>query len=168
VELAPWALTIMAAAGVAVAPLPRAAPPTGLLPDRALILWPYTRLDDPRLRWGNRFATLRQDARLAARVKFGFTAAEGWLAYLRDGHVFIKTFEPQPGAPYPDLGAMIEVFADGTILELETLGPLTVLAPGAQVTHVERWAAFEVADCDPSDDASIEAKIAPLAQQLMA
>jgi hypothetical protein len=31
------------------------------------------------------------------------------------------------------------MFTNPHVLELETLGPLTKLAPGATVEHVERW-----------------------------
>lgn len=162
VELAPWALTILAAGGVGIAPVRLAQPPFSLLPDRAVVMWPYARLDDSRVRWGHRFITLRQDPTLAPRFKFGLTAPDGWLAYLRDGNLFVKTFDHHPGARYPDLGSVIEMFTDDRILELETFGPLVTLAPGASATHSERWFLFDGVKCDPNDDESIAANIVPL------
>ena len=33
----------------------------------------------------------------------------------------------------------MELFTNADMLEVETLGPLTTLAPGAAVTHTELW-----------------------------
>jgi hypothetical protein len=165
VELAPWALTIMAAGGVGIAPLASGASYDSLLPDRALALWPYTRMDDPRLHWGREYVTLRQDANLPQRIKFGLTTSPGWLAYLHSGSLFLKTFEPQAGAPYPDHGCQVELFADGTILELETLGPLVTLPPGTSVSHVEQWHLFETSASDFGDDEQISTLIGPLLER---
>jgi hypothetical protein len=45
--------------------------------------------------------------------------------------------------PYPDFGSQAEIFTDHRFLELETLGPLASLAPGAAVEHVEEGQLFE-------------------------
>lgn len=144
VELAPWALSVMAPGGVAILPLPpRGRHEEHLLPTGALVLWAYTDMSDPRWTWGHRYVQLRQDPTRAAPQKIGATApAENWLAYWRDGHLFLKTFSPVPGACYPDLGCCAEVFTNAEMLELETLGPLTVLPPGATVEHTEDWWLF--------------------------
>ena len=68
---------------------------------------------------------------------------DGWLAYARAGHLFVKRFDPSPGQPYPDHGSQAEIFTDHRFLELETLGPLATLAPGAAVEHVEEWQLFD-------------------------
>ncbi|MBI3762501.1 MAG: hypothetical protein HY260_11650 [Chloroflexi bacterium] len=165
VELAPWALTIMAAGGVGIAPVTLSQPPYSLLPDRAIVIWPYAGLDDPRVRWGHRFITVRHDRSRSAKFKFGLTAPDGWLAYLRDGNLFVKTFDRHPDARYPDLGSAIEIFTDDRILELETLGPLVILAPGASASHSERWFLFDGVKCDPNDDDSIATNILPLVER---
>ncbi|MDI7276164.1 MAG: hypothetical protein QME94_09300, partial [Anaerolineae bacterium] len=61
VELAPWALTVLAQSGLAILPQSQWAPPDGLLPNRVLVLWPYTDLRDPRVFWGTQYVLLRQD-----------------------------------------------------------------------------------------------------------
>ena len=54
VELAPWAITQMRLGGVAILPQQTTAlDATGLLPNRHLVLWPYTRWSDPRLQLGD-------------------------------------------------------------------------------------------------------------------
>jgi hypothetical protein len=97
---------------------------------------------DPRWRWGERFVQLRQDSRAVKPQKLGMDCPEGWLAYWRKGHLFIKTFAYQPGATYPDLGCSVEVFTNSEMLELETLGPMTRLVPGSVVEHEESWFLF--------------------------
>jgi hypothetical protein len=144
VEVAPWALSVMAPGGVAILPLPpRGRHEEHLLPTGALVLWAYTDMSDPRWAWGHRYIRLRQDPTRATPQKIGVMApADNWLAYWRDGHLFLKTFSVFPGVRYPDFGACAEVFTNAEMLELETLGPLTALLPGATVEHTEDWWLF--------------------------
>jgi hypothetical protein len=44
-----------------------------------------------------------------------------------------------PRAPYPDEDCNVEVFTCADYLELETLGPLTTLLPGQELTHEQQW-----------------------------
>ena len=55
-----------------------------------------------------------------------------WGAYLLNGELFIKRSEAiaEPAA-YPDFGCTFEMFTNQDFLELETLGPMGTLAPGA-------------------------------------
>jgi len=43
------------------------------------------------------------------------------------------------GARYPDFGSAFEVFTNGNVIELETLGVLGPIPPGRSTTHVEHW-----------------------------
>ena len=64
----------------------------------------------------------------------------------------------RPRAP---LGSAVEVYTDALLLELETLGPLQRLEPGASLAHVERWAVL--ADVpQPASEADVEAWVRPL------
>lgn len=140
IELAPWALTVMSPGGKAVVPLPpRGAHPENLLPTSTMTLWPYTDMSDPRWTWSARYVMLQQDLRATKPQKAGFWVPDGWVAYARAGHLFVKTFDCILDAPYPDLNSTVEVFADGEMLELETLGPLCWLEPEAYVEHTEHW-----------------------------
>jgi hypothetical protein len=49
------------------------------------------------------------------------------------------------------------MFTNADMLELETLGPLTKLAPGASVEHVERWTLYSGAQLDIITDEAIDA-----------
>jgi len=144
VELAPWALTLMAPGGTVLIPLPpRGSIQDNLLPTSTLVLWAYTDLSDPRWSWGERVILLRNDLKALTPQKIGLLNSEGWLAYQRGAVLFVKRFDYQPGATYPDLGSSAEVFTRGEILELESLGPLARLEPGGVVEHTERWYLFD-------------------------
>ena len=138
-ELALWALTVMAAGGVALMPQPELGEhPRDLLPNRKLIVWPYTDLSDPRWLLGRRFFRLRQDAKRGP-TKIGLADTLGWCAYVVGGVCFIKRYGWDPTATFPDGGCNCETFTNSRMLEVESLGPLTTLAPGAAVEHVEHW-----------------------------
>ena len=160
-RLAPWALSVMAPGGCAIVPLP----PFGehgaqLLPTRSLALWPYTDMQDQRWRWGTRHVLLRQDREAATPQRAGLNIPDGWVAYARNGHLFVKKFAYQAKAAYPDLGSSVELFTNAEMLEVETLGPLTELAPGSQVEHVEHWSLFDGVRM-PTNDADVERDVLP-------
>ncbi len=139
VELAPWALTMFRLGGVGIFPRPIGnADPAGLLANRKLVLWPYTRLDDPRLTLRDDFVLLRAGGGLPP-VKIGYFNPYGWQGYFNDGILFIKRFNPSAGANFPDGGCNTETYTNHKFIELETLAPLTRLAPGETVTHTEIW-----------------------------
>ncbi|PJF21823.1 MAG: hypothetical protein CUN56_09120 [Phototrophicales bacterium] len=152
VQLAPWALTVMAQGGTAVIPLPPRAPHDGnLLPKSSLALWAYTDLSDSRWTFGKQYILLRQQADSEPQ-KVGMWVPDGWLAYVRNGHLFIKTFDAQSGKLYPDMGSNAEIYTDHAILELESLAPLTVLSPGEYVEHVETWMLYDGVNMPQTDE----------------
>lgn len=161
IQIAPWALSVMAMNGVAIVPHPQAPDPKALLPNRTLMLWPYTHMADPRWHWGNRFVTLRQDPK-AGPTKFGLSATDGWCAYWNHGLLFVKRFDYQPEATYPDNGCTVECYTNERFLELETLGPLTWLEPSASVSHVERWYLFSDVMMDVTNEDEIASALAPI------
>ncbi|MFA0774012.1 MAG: hypothetical protein KEFWMYNX_002046, partial [Candidatus Fervidibacter sp.] len=62
IELAAWALSVMAPGGLAILPQPPFIPhPEKLLPARPLVQWHYTDMTDPRWKFGRKFILLRQD-----------------------------------------------------------------------------------------------------------
>lgn len=161
VELAPWALTIMAPGGVVILPQEPFAPhPAVLLPVRAMALWAFTDLSDARWTIGPQFLRLSPDAARPAAQKIGVANRQGWAAYHRDGVLFVKRFDWNDGARYPDLGVNTETFTAGAFVELETLGRLEHVAPGAEALHEERWFLCEGVDC-PGDDEDLAAALGP-------
>ncbi len=140
IELAPWALTVMAAGGEAYLPRePFVEHGESYSPARPLVLWRFTEMDDPRFTWGKRFVRVREDASIPAKQKIGALNTLGWLAYELNGEVFLKRFPFFAGEPYPDMGSNCELYTEPGFLELESLGPLTVLAPGETALHTEAW-----------------------------
>lgn len=147
VRCAPWAITQLAVGGTAVVPL--ADEPVdvdAVQPNRALVLWPYTDPADPEL-------DLRRDevrvhsSSDSAKAKVGTANRRGWLAYAVDGELFVKWATPHDdGADHVDFGATAQCYRDDRFLELETLGPLVTLRPGATVRHRETWWLTPLAD----------------------
>ena len=148
---ATWGLSVMAPGGIEIIPLPPLGEhPRDLLPNRAMVLWPFTDMTDPRWRWGSRFITLRQGN--AGPTKAGLGHKERWIAYHQGDSLFIKTIEFREDAVYPDLGCNFETFTNEEMLEVEALGPLVELAPGASTSHTERWDLFNGVAPPPADD----------------
>lgn len=162
VTLAAWALSAMEREGRAVLPQSRKSTPNNLLPNRAVILWPYSEMTDPRVVWGKRYVLVQQDPAVARAFKVGMTSTDGWAGYVRKGQLFLKRFTPVPDALYPDFGSSLEVYTNGDFLELETVGPLRELRPGQSVEHLEEWFLFR--DVDVTDEAAVERTILPHAR----
>ncbi len=140
VKLAVWPLTVMAPGGKAIIPQePYAAHTDELAPARPLVLWRYTRMDDPRWTWSSKYIQLRQDPNATSPQKLGALIKDGWAAYWRNNHLFFKFFPYSNGARYADYGCNMECFTNGDMLEVETLGPLTKLEPGGGTDHIEGW-----------------------------
>jgi hypothetical protein len=165
VELAAWALSVMAPGGRAIFPQEEFRPhPDCLVPARPLVLWHFTDMTDPRWTWGRRYIQLRQDPAATSKQKVGMLNTAGWAAYVLGGEVFVKRYGFDPAATYADMGCNTETYTDPGILEIETLGPLTKIEPGASLEHRESWLLAK-AECGPTD-ADIDAKILPLVGQL--
>ncbi len=161
IELAVWALSAMAPGGRAIYPQEDFIPhPEALVPARPIVLWHFTDMSDPRWTWGRKYIQLRQDPSATTKQKAGMLNRKGWAAYLLEGDALIKTYPYEPGANYADMGCNTETYTDPDMLEVETLGPLTRLEPGAHVDHTESWLLARV-DCGPSD-ADIDAQLLPL------
>lgn len=158
-----WALSVMAAGGTAIIPLPpRGEHPRDLLATTQIAIWPYTNMADARWTWGERFILLRQSD--GAPQKIGLTVADGWAAYANFSNLFVKRFNYAAGAQYPDLNSNVETFTNSDMLELETLGPVTQLAPGGMMEHIEDWYLFEGVTA-PDNDEDVERSVLPLIAQ---
>ncbi len=154
VELAPWALTVLAPGGTEIVPMPTR--DTGLLSNRLLALWPYAKMNDPRVTWGDKYITLRQQPGATQNFKLGLNSEHGYAMYFNHGDVFIKRFTPVLDGNYPDGGMSFETFTDGSFLEMETLGETTVIAPGDTAVHEERWMLAKE-DAPAMDEAAYDA-----------
>jgi hypothetical protein len=152
IELAPWCITMLAAGGYEVLPMPNRK--TGLLNNRNFSLWDYSIMNDARVYWGKDFITLKQDPSAAHPFKLGYNNEAGWAAYFNKGQVFVKFFEPSEDGFYPDDGCCFESYTNGSMLEMETLGEFVQLSPDEAVSHTEEWE-FYKADFTPTNDETL-------------
>ncbi len=143
IECAPWALTMFRQGGQVILPQPVGKiDEAGLLPNRTLVFWPYTQLDDPRLDLRDEFVLLQADPRLPP-CKLGYLNPHGWMGYYREGILFVKRFPVDMASTYPDLGCSCECYCNDRFVELESLGPLSRLEPGRSFVHVETWELYD-------------------------
>ena len=143
VEVAPWAITVMAKGGRAIIPQePYQAAEEKLLPMRPIVLWAYTRMNDPRFIWGNNFIQVKQDPDAKNPQKIGVLNTPAWIAYSLNDYLFIKKYSYNPEIRYPDFGVNTEIYTNPDILEMETLGSLEKVSPGGFVEHIENWFLF--------------------------
>lgn len=150
-ELAPWGPTVMAPGGVEVIPLPPKVPhpghpknaksPEDFGPNQELILWPYFDFADSRWTFGKKYIFLRQDVNKGP-TKIGLAHRMGWVAYLNSHTLFVKRFDYREGAIYPDRGTRYQTFSYEEMLEMETVGELVTLQPGASTELKETWELF--------------------------
>lgn len=154
--LALWALTMMAPGGLEI--IPQNEDGENYLPNRSVILWPYTKISDPRVNWGDRFVTFRHDPEAGQPLKLGFNNLPGWAAYVNRGAAVMKRFVHNIHAAYPDFGASYETYLNSDFLEMETLSPLYHIEPGESIRHVENLTLFRAEQApDSKDERQIQA-----------
>jgi hypothetical protein len=153
-DIALWGLTAFKPGGKAVIPMPpKNLHPNdlsitekksgndaalNLLPNRSISLWAYTDLSDPRFKWHKDRLEINQHANTAS-TKLGFLHQMKTAHYEVDGYRFSKTIDYRQDATYPDGNCNLEIFTDGTMLELESLSPLVALKKDEKIIHTESW-----------------------------
>jgi hypothetical protein len=161
-EMAVWSLFLGSPNGRLILPVVQR--DSGLLPNTSYVLWPYSRMDDPRVRWGRRFVVLDHDEASDGAIKLGYADEPGWLAYCNNGCCLVKTFRYERGARYPDGGCSAEAYSAGWGIDIESLSPLRSVEPGQTISHEEEWAVF-ACPRRPATDDEIAAVLAPLAER---
>jgi hypothetical protein len=142
VRLALWALTMLRPGGIAILPQQYGVvDKDGLLPNRTYALWSYTRWDDQRLNLGDEYIRVHADD-TRSPFKIGYFNPHGWLGYVFEDAFFIKRFGVRREETYPDGGCNVEVYTNGRMLELESLGGLADLKPGEEIVHTESWEVY--------------------------
>ena len=158
VELSAWPITMLGPGGRAIIPQePYGEGDDFLLPSRSLALWQYTKMNDSRWIWGEKYIQAKHDPSFTSEQKIGITNKQGWAAYYLNAEVLIKKFEYKTGVVYPDFNCNNEIYICGSYLEMETLSALTKIAAGATLEHREHWllAKATVGESDESIDANI-------------
>lgn len=162
-EFAPWTLTMMAQGGLGITGFPpRGTHPENLLPTNPLVMWAYTNLADPRWKYSFKYLGLQQDPKNPAPQKLAHFNVHTWGAYLLGMDLFIKRYTADPTKTYPDFGVSYETFTNADFLELETIGPLTKVAPGKSVEHIERWSLHKNIKISAFTDAELDRVLLPL------
>jgi len=165
-EYSVWALTMMAPGGIAIAGFPpRGRHPANLEATNPLVMWAYTNLADKRWVFTKKYLTLKQDSGNSEAQKLGMFNPNTWGAYVLNGEVFIKRAQANPGETYPDFGCSFETFTNNEFLEMETLSPLTKLAPGKTAEQVEHWSLHRNVKLTELSDDAIDAAILPLVRE---
>ncbi len=83
---------------------------------------------------------LRRSAVKASKI--GGDSPQGWIAARRGTLRLTMSAAYEPGQEYPDNGSMLEIYTNPDPLryiELELLGPIRTLRPGAQTSFTTRW-----------------------------
>ena len=157
-EFAGWALSMLGKNGKAIIPLPEKIPfPKALLPNHALIIWPYTDLSDPRLIPSKEFLTISQIPE-ELPFKIGVMCEKNWIGYFKDTNFFVKKFQFVKNRDYPDFGSCVEIFTNGEMLELETISPLQKIKHGEELIHREDWELWRT-DSVPANEMEIDSVI---------
>jgi len=163
VEFAPWVLTMMAPGGTAITGFPpRGRHPINLEATNPLVMWAYTNLADKRWTFTKKYLALHQDPNNSEAQKLGTFNRDTWAVYLLNGEAFVKRATADPAKTYTDFGCSFETFTNNEFLEIETLGPLTKVAPGQTVTQVEHWSLHRNVRVPALIDDDIDRVVLPL------
>jgi len=155
IEGAVWCLSAMDKGGAVVVPQPKE--DTGLLSNRTLSLWPFTKMSDSRIFWGDDYIALRQDPEIKEKIKFGINNTAHKAAYINHGQALVKDFDVNhPAGVYPDGGVSCEVFANDLFTECESISELKKIKKGETMSHVERWTVIDNVDIDKFSNESLD------------
>jgi hypothetical protein len=181
VSYAPWTLAALRPGGRAFVPLD-VGPPEAFDHVRRVVLWSYATFGDPRYAIGDALVELDHrvvvagppphavaPGRTSDESKIGVDARAGWAAYLRDRTLFVTAAVVEDG-PRVDGGATLELYSSREFVELEHLGPLATIAPGAALHLREAWWLFEDVELPPTTAgaAAIRAALDPYVHRAVA
>jgi hypothetical protein len=153
---------MMAQGGIGITGFPpRGTHPEMLAPTNPLVMWAFSDLSDRRWVFTTKYMMLRQDAKAKRPQKLGHFNANTWGAYLLGTDLFVKRYTAGAGT-YPDFGCSYETFTNADFLELETLGPIQKLTPGASMEHIERWSLHKNINIRQWNDAELDRVLLPL------
>jgi len=149
-----WGITVTAKNGIGIVKQPEFN--RNLLPNRSLVLWPYTKLNDKRLIFGEDYIAVRQDPNAEIPAKIGYTNSEGRIYCFNHGQVMTISYTPDyENGVYPDFNISTEIYTNNAILELETLGHISDVLPGETVSHTEVWTVAAAPEMPEDNEDSI-------------
>jgi len=142
-KIAPWAISQMKSGGTGILPLRATHGDSPFLPDRSLVLWPYTDIYDKRIQVHKEFIFVNTLPKNERAVKVGASNLLNWAAYYNAPYLFIKYSAKADSSGALDLGAEAQCYCDHRCLELETLGLYQLVKPGETAAHREIWRVVE-------------------------
>ena len=155
IELSIWGITQFCGGGMLAVPNSRL--DTGLIANRAVAMWPYSKMNDRRVYFGDKYITVVPDGRDTPPFKFGYTVDEGYACYFNHGQLVAKKFEYFYDVEYPNFSCNFESYTNKEFIEIETLTPLFTLEAGEVSVHTEHWAAIDGVKCpERTDEKAIE------------
>lgn len=130
---------------------------TGLLPNRTLVLWPYTLIKDKRLTVRDRLISVKQSPSADRALKIGFNNENGTVVTLtEDGTAFIQKYKTDHiKSKYPDGGCSCEIYSCADFTEAEALSPLQTILPGHSLDFTLEWE-LKCVDTDKRDEKTLE------------
>ena len=141
IEFAPWAITIFALGGLGVTPVSKI--DTGFLSNRTLMMWPYTNAADKRFKMDNKYVYITTDStgdtENVNAFKIGTNNVDGYAMYFNHNNLFVKKFDYDENAKYPDNGCNSETYTNFRLMEIESLGAIQNVKPGETAKHTEKW-----------------------------
>lgn len=150
-----WALTVLDPGGVEI--FRHNDSDTGLLPNRVFQFWPYSKLNDERLYYGENFISMRQDKNITRPYKIGLDNEYGTALYINHGCMFKKTYTHYLGGVYPDEDCSFETYTNQYFLECESLSEFGPKPDGSTTVHVENWKLYDgVIIKNPCDEAELK------------
>lgn len=162
IEMAVWSLLIGSLGGRQILPVTQRN--TGLLANTYYVSWPYSRMNDERVYWGQRFIVLDQDPTNPNPFKLGYPNEYGWLCYFNHGQCFVKKFEHIRGAKYSDFGSSCQTHSAGWGIDIESLSPLQIVKPNKTISHEEEWFVLDAPKRPAIDEDEIAEILKPISE----
>ncbi len=152
-KVSAWALTVFPLEGKVILPFSkRGTHPENLLASDSIHLWAYTDLSNPIFSFYKEFILMQKKENSILPQKIGVGGEVGFVAYILDDQVFVKSFKIFPHLAYPDKNSRVEIFINKKFVELESLSPLKILNENETISHTEIWHLFELEKNNISDE----------------
>lgn len=130
-----WTLNVLDKG--AVTTLPLSTQDTGLLPNRNLVFWSYSDINDSRLQlFQDKVVINWKD--IEQPFKIGATITQP-IKVITKGLEFVVTAPYDVNGEYPDYCCNTEIYTNNLMMEVETISDMQQLKVGETKTHIENW-----------------------------